>query len=363
MFEIIFLSVICGYFIHSAIFIIGASKKFPIIDEENLPSVSVIVAARNEDDKILKCIESLDALVFPENKIEIIIIDDQSTDKTGEIVDDFIRGKSKFKKIIAEKEIGRLRGKTNALANAIEIAKNEVILTTDADCIVKPTWAIKTASYYKGDVGMVNGITAQLAFSSFSGMQSLDFIYLLTVAASTINLGNPISCIGNNMSFRKKAYKDAGGYENLPFSVTEDFNLLMAISKLKKYKIIYPVDSDTLVTSLPCSDVKSLYRQKKRWAVGGLGVPYSGFIILANGFLAYLGILLTPFFYSPLCLYLIVLKLFLDVMVFYPVLKNLGLIKNFKYFLHYQLYSTFYVIVLPFTVLFSRKVIWKERKY
>ncbi len=370
MFEIIFFIAICGYFIQSVIFIIGAAKKFPVIEEKDLPTVSVIVAARNEEKNILRCLNALDKLIYPEGKLEIIIVDDQSTDNTGRIIDEFIATRDqlnlspcRFRKIITKKEIGRLKGKTNALANAIEAAKNEIILTTDADCEVKPTWVFKTASYFQKDVGMVNGITTQAAYDSFSGMQSLDFIYLLIVASSTINLGNPISCIGNNMSYRKKAYEEVGGYENLPFSVTEDFNLLMAIYKLKKYKIIYPVDKDTLVTSLPCPDIKSLFHQKKRWGVGGLDVPFRGFAIMANGFLTYLCILLMPFFYTPLCLYLLVLKILLDALVLYPALRILGIEKNFRYFINFQVYYLVYVIALPFIVLFNRKVVWKGRKY
>ena len=363
MFEIIFFIIMCGYFIHSVIYVIGVGKRFPAMEETNLPSVSVIVAARNEEKNILRCLESLDKLIYPEGKLEIILVDDQSTDNTGEIIDEFISGKEIFRKIVSKKEIGKLKGKTNALANGLEAANNEIIMTTDADCEVKPTWVKRTASYYFKNVGMVNGVTTQVAFDHFSGMQSLDFIYLLIVASSTINLGNPISCIGNNMSYRKEAYDEVGGYENLPFSVTEDFNLMMAIHRLKKYKIIFPVDKDTLVTSLPCPDIKSLLHQKKRWAVGGLDVPLRGFAIMANGFLAYLGILLTPFFYSPLCLYLIILKVILDIFVLYPVLKMLGIQKNFRYFVSFQLYYLIYVIALPFVVLAGRKVAWKGRNF
>ena len=142
----------------------------------------------------------------------------------------------------------------------MEIAQGEIILTTDADCTVHPMWAYTTASYYRPDVAMVNGFTTQEAYDGFSGMQAIDFIYLLIVAAGTINLGKPISCIGNNMSYRKKAYFEVGGYENLPFSVTEDFNLLHAIFKLKKYKIIYPLNKESVVISLPCKNLKNLYR-------------------------------------------------------------------------------------------------------
>ena len=305
MFEIIFLIVLSGYFLQSVIFVIGVSRKFPKIKEEDFPSATVIVAARNEADNIQRCINSLDKLVYPEGKLEIILVDDKSTDDTGKIIDEFISGKNKFKKIVTQKEIGKLIGKMNALANAIDMAKGEIILTTDADCEVNPKWAYTIASYYQKDVAIVNGFTSQLAFDNFSGMQSIDFIYLLFVASGTINIGMPITCIGNNMSYRKKAYDEVGGYENLPFSVTEDFTLLNAIYKLKKYKLIYPLDKEALITSLPCKSFESLYKQKKRWSVGGLGVPFYGYLVMAWGFLTNLCVLLTPFFFSITWLYLI----------------------------------------------------------
>jgi cellulose synthase/poly-beta-1,6-N-acetylglucosamine synthase-like glycosyltransferase len=363
MFEIIFLIVLSGYFIQSVLFVIGAAKKFPKINEDELPSATVIVAARNEEENILSCLESLENLKYPESKLEIILVDDKSTDSTGKIIDDFITGKSNFKKIVTKKEIGMLKGKTNALANAIDIAEGEIILTTDADCRVHPLWAKTVVSYYQKDIGAVNGFTTQYAADGFSGMQAIDFIYLLTVASGTINLKKPISCIGNNMSYRKKAYQEVGGYENLPFSVTEDFNLLFSIYKLGKYKIILPLDPDTLITSKPCSNFKNLYRQKKRWSVGGLGVPFRGYIVMAWGFLTNLGILLTPLFFSPVWLYLAVFKIIIDFFVLYPVHKQLGISKNLKYFLYFQIYYILYVIAIPFVLISGRKVKWKGREY
>lgn len=363
MFEIIFLIALSGYFIQSVIFIIGIKKKFPKIIEENFPKASVIVAARNEEENIVRCLESLDKLIYPENKLEIIIVDDNSTDKTGELIDKFISGKTRFKKIITKKEIGRLKGKTNALANAIEISTGEIILTTDADCSVHPKWAYITASFYKEDVAIVNGFTSQISNNNFSGMQSIDFIYLLIVAAGTVNLGKPISCIGNNMSYRKKAYLEVGGYENLPFSVTEDSNLLLSISRLNKYKIIYPLEKDALVTSIACPDIKTLYRQKKRWAIGGINVPIRGYLLMVFAFVTNLMILLTPVFFSAIWISFVLLKLLIDFLLLYPVHKYLEIEKDLKYFFSFELYYIVYVLALPFILLFSRKVIWKERKY
>ncbi len=361
MFEIIFIVVLSGYFLQSVLFVIGVTRKFPKIKEDEFPTATVIVAARNEADNIERCIKSLDKLVYPDGKLEIIIVDDKSTDETGKIVDEFIAGKKRFKKIVTKKEIGKLIGKMNALANAIGMAKGEIILTTDADCEVHPKWAYTIASYYQKDVAIVNGFTTQLAFDNFSGMQSIDFIYLLFVASGTINIGMPITCIGNNMSYRKKAYDEVGGYEKLPFSVTEDFSLLNAIYKLKKYKLIYPIDKEALITSMPCKSVRSLYKQKKRWSVGGLGVPLPGYMVMAWGFLTNLCVLLTPFFFSTTWLYLVFFKVITDFFVLYSVHNNLGIKKNLKYFLTYQVYFTLYVIATPFVLLFDRKVVWKGR--
>ncbi len=361
--EIIFLIILSCYFIQSVIFIIGAKKKFPRLSHDELPTATVIVAARNEESNIKRCLNSLGKLEYPEGKLEVLIVDDRSTDKTGEIIDEFISERENFRKIIPDEPKGKMVGKVNALATAIREANGQIILTTDADCVVKPLWVKSIASFYQNDVGMVDSYTTQLANNSFSGMQAIDFIYLLLVGGGTINLGIPISCIGNNMSFRKKAYCEIGGYEALPFSVTEDFTLLRAIYKLKKYKILFPLEKDALVTSIPCPDFKNLYRQKKRWAVGGLGVPVRGFFIMFWGYVANLAIVLTPLFYSPIWLYLVFFKIAIDLFVLYPIHQKMGITKNLKYFFAYQIYYILYVLALPFIVLASRKVVWKGREY
>lgn len=352
-----------GYFLQSFIFIIGASKKFQKVSEEKLPTASIIVAARNEEDNILRTLRSLDKLEYPDDKLQIIIVDDQSTDNTGKIIDEFIKNKSRFQKITTEEHHTKLIGKMRALAYAIKAATGDVILTTDADCEVKPLWAKSVCSYYQDDVAIVTGVTTQTAEKWFHGMQAIDFVYLLTAGAGTTNMNFPISCIGNNMSYRKSAYDEVGGYENLPHSVTEDFTLMNAIYNLKKYKVIFPVDDQTLVTSIPCRTLKSLIRQKKRWGVGGLGVPFRGFVIMFWGFMANLLVLLTPVFISTAWIYLVVFKVALDFFLLYPVHIKLGIKKNLKYFFHFEVYYLLYVVLLPLIVLPNKKVIWKGREY
>ncbi|OGU34802.1 MAG: glycosyl transferase [Ignavibacteria bacterium GWB2_35_6b] len=363
MFEIIFLVAVSLYFIQTIIFTIGLNKTFSKLSENQLPQISVIVAARNEEENIFECMTALDGLNYPEDKIEIIIANDHSTDSTEKIIRDFIKDKPRFKTIIPVKGEGNLKGKANAIDKAVKISNGELILTTDADCSPNPEWAKTVALYFTKDVAMVSGYTTQYERNLFEAMQSVDFVYLLSVAGGVMNLNKPLSCIGNNMSYRKSVYEEVGGYNSVKFSVTEDFALLMAMHKLKKYKIIHPVDKDLFVISKPCKNVKSLFHQKKRWGVGGLQSETAGFAVMTSGWLSHLGILLLPFFFSATAFYISLFKIITDFFFISPVYKKLALKLNLKHFLVFEIYFVIYVFLLPFIVLTNKKVIWKGREF
>lgn len=363
MFETLFIIIISAYFIQAFLLSVGAKKKFSKINEDELPKATVIVAARNEENNIKNCLISLSELNYPADKLEIIIVNDHSEDNTEKIIKEFISDKPNFKTIKPIKEFKNVVGKARAIANGIEIANGEIILTTDADCIVNPDWAKTMASYYTKDVGMVCGYTNQKYKNVFEAVQDIDFIYLLTVAAGAINIWKPLSAIGNNMTYLKSAYKEVGGYENIEFSVTEDFQLLMAIHNNKKYKIIYPLDAGGLVTSAPCPDVKTLYHQKKRWAVGGMKSRLDGLFVIGTAYLAMLFCLLVPFFYSSTALVLLSFKFFTDYFMLLHIYKNLNLKLKIINFIAFEFYITFYFVIVGISLLFNKKVLWKGREF
>jgi cellulose synthase/poly-beta-1,6-N-acetylglucosamine synthase-like glycosyltransferase len=360
--EMIYLSVISIYFIVICLITLGLRKKYSRLSETQLPTITVIVAARNEENNITGCLTSLNNLIYPDKKIEVIIVDDFSEDKTGLIIDEFIIDKAKFRKVIPDNN-PLLKGKVNALASAVKVARGEVILLTDADCEVTPTWAKTLASFYKEGIGMVNGFTLIDDDKIFSRMQGIDLVFLLSVASGLINIKYPVSSIGNNMSFRRMAYLEAGGFEKFPFSVTEDFALLHGINLLKKYKIIYPLLKDSIVRSKPCVAFKDLINQKKRWGRGGMQAPLGGYIIMSTAFLSNLIVLLTPLFFSPVWLYLAFFKITVDYFFLYPVFNILELKDYPKYFIFFQVYFILYTTILPLILIFNRKISWKGRIY
>ncbi len=363
MFEIVVIAVTAFYLLQTTVYLIASRKQFKRLPDEKLPTASVIVAARNEEMDILRCLKALDKLEYPYGKLEIIIVDDRSTDNTGKIIDDFIADKKRFIKVRGVEPVDHLRGKTNALVQGLHRATGEVILTTDADCAVNPLWAKSLASRFTEGVGLCGGVTSQQRGSIWNGMQHLDFIYLLGAGSGTINAGIPLSVIGNNMAYLRKAYDETGGYESMPFSVTEDSQLLAAISALGKYKIVFPVDRDGMVESMPEPDITSLFRQKKRWSLGGTRVPFHGVMVLATSVAAH-ALPLVLLFFNPSTAGLLLLSVVLfDLLFLLSILSRVGMLSTIKYFPFFEVYYFLYITFMPVVLLFSRSVEWKGRKF
>jgi cellulose synthase/poly-beta-1,6-N-acetylglucosamine synthase-like glycosyltransferase len=363
MFEIIVAIIVGLYSLQVLIYLVASHKRFPRLSDDQLPTASVIVAVRDEERVISRCLNALDALEYPDGKLQIVVINDGSTDTTGEIIREFIKGKSRFTMVNGVEPGGHLRGKSNALVHGLKVATGEVILTTDADCKVNPLWVKTLASYFTDGVGLLGGMTSQETGSAWKGMQHLDFMYLLGAGSGTINAGLPLSVIGNNMAYLKKAYDETGGYENMPFSVTEDSQILAAISNLKKYKIIYPLDKDSLVESLPVEGLVALYKQKKRWGIGGLNVPPHGLIVLGTAVFSHLlSILVLPF--NPILgLFSILVIVLSDLIFLFSIVNRMKLLNTLKYFPFFEIYYFIYIIFLPIILLFSKSVDWKGRKF
>ena len=326
------------------------------------PMVSVIVAARNEEEHIARCVESLLRVDYPENKLEVIVVDDGSTDRTQEIVRSISSSSSRLKMIRATAGTGNLRGKANALAQGIERSSGEMIMLTDADCEVRPGWVRNTLRYFNTKTGIVGGFTILKSKSMFEGIQCLDWMFLFGLASSAAGYGFPLTVIGNNFAFRKSCYEEAGGYQAIPFSVTEDYALVRAIIRKTSYGVRFPLNPENAVSSTACKTPRQLYRQKQRWGVGGLDMILGGKLLMAVGWIARLALLALPIF-APwnLVLDAAILIALADLLFLWKPAVRFGKISSLAYFLPFEIYFTFYVLVLPFVAYFSKKVIWKER--
>jgi len=329
------------------------------------PLVSVVVAARNEEANLRQCLESILGNDYPKEKLEVVVVDDRSTDATPSIIADLTREHPNLRSLRIERDDGKLRGKTNALARGIPTARGEIIMLTDADCIVSRTWVRETAKYFTEDVGIVAGVTMLNDTSWFSGMQALDWMYLLSVAASTIGLRIPLTVIGNNLSFRKAAYEQVGGYEAVPFSVTEDQALFRAIITKTSWDHRFPIDGGCGVTSDACSTFGELRRQKHRWGIGGKDIQFRGPLIMSVGVLEHLLLVLSPL-YAPAvwpAFAALAVKCGGDAMFASRALREYGRVRLLRDLPLFELYFIIYTIVLPIAIIVDTKVVWKGRTY
>jgi 1,2-diacylglycerol 3-beta-glucosyltransferase len=328
------------------------------------PAVSVIVAARNEERLIGACITSLLELDYPAGQLEIVVVNDGSTDRTLEIATSFLSSHPQLKVISATPGRGNLRGKTNAVAQGIKASRGEILLFTDADCQVPRGWVTETAGLFDERTGVVGGFTLLETRGIFDGMQGLDWVFLFALASATIGWGFPLTAIGNNLAIRRKAYDDVGGYEEIPFSVTEDYSLVQTIIRKTPFNARFPLRAAAVVITQPCTGWKHLYNQKKRWGVGGLDMILRGKLVMAVGWLAKLALLLTlPFI--PITVWAgWLFAIIAGEMLFllFP-LKRFGAVSRLWYYPFFAIYFTLYVLVLPFIALFSRRVVWKERQH
>ena len=362
-FQTFLLIVTILYLCQLGIFLIGLKRNRDQLQNSINPSVSVIIAARNEEANLQECLETVSNQTYPDSLYEIIVINDGSTDGTEAICNDFIKRYPNIK-IIQVKDDTIIRGKANALAQGIEASTREIILITDADCTVPKTWVEQTAHRYGSEVGLIGGFTLQKATTPFQGMQSLDWTFILGMAAATAGLGHPLGSIGNNLSFRRAAYNEVGGYRKLKFSVTEDYTVVQAIVGSNKWKYLYPIDLKHLVESKSCPNFRSIISQKHRWGKGGLDMKPAGLAIMVIGFLMHLSPFVMLFWGGVLQgATALMVKFIADYVFLYQILHRLDRKEDLRWFYWFEIYFIIYVLLLPFLVFFGGKVKWKGRQF
>lgn len=366
--EFFFTLVTVLYFFTHLILFYGLNRSISLKKNKSAeyPKVSVIVAGRNESENIERCINSLAKTEYPPELLEIILINDNSTDDTFEIMTNVTKDNPVFKVINSDsKESKNLIGKANALDTAINQCTGDYIISTDADCEVSPYWVRETVKYYTGNTAMVCGFTKIKSEKGiFSKLQCLDWMYLLTLASASSGLNMILSCLGNNLSFSKKSYNEIGGYEGIEFSVTEDLALMRRLNSDNIYKVIYPVNKNCIAETLPCRSIPELISQKRRWFRGGTGINSLGYLMGFELFSVNI-LLLTGFLFLDIKIYLllIVLKTLSELLLINKVINIFKLQYLYKYYIVFIFYFASYGLFLPLSFITGKKIKWKGREF
>ncbi len=330
-----------------------------------------MVPARNEEENIAVCLDSLVRQNYPQNKLQIIVIDDDSEDETAQIVRGYFEKFPYVQLIHLEKCPPNISPKKRALQAGIESAESEIIFTTDADCWVDSNWVKKMVTYFEKDVGMVAGYVSYDAKSEttlFQKMQSLEFLGITSAGIGSIGAGDPIIANGANLAFRRRTFFDAGGYKNENKIISGDDDLLMQkIDRTTSWQIAASTDTDTFVKTKPMTNLTNFIDQRIRWASKGLVYKkYSLIFFLVSVYLFYLLLFISlPFalwfpLYFPYPLYAFAIKLFVD---FFLILKGTSLVRRKdlrKYFLITEMLQLPYIIYVGFAGIMGT-FSWKGR--
>ncbi len=348
----------------------GLSQLTPGKNEKQF-SVTVLIPARNEEHNISTCLQTVTAQDYPRHQLEIIVIDDDSMDRTGEIVQTFAL-QFPFIRLIS---LGHcppgVSPKKRALQAGVEVAAGEIIFTTDADCLVSPQWIAQTISHFEPDVGMVIGFVGFAKDSEhncFQKIQSLEFIGLTMAGLGSIGADDPIIANGANLAVRRSTFKEVGGYQGEDHIISGDDDLLLQkIDQSTSWKIKASVSLGTFVYTRPAVNFNSFLMQRIRWASKGLVYKKPSLVLfLLATYLLYLFffismpfVLVFPFIYTyPLIALLI--KLAVDLLLIFKGTELVGRKDLRKYFLIAEILQIPYILYVGFVGIL-KKFEWKGR--
>lgn len=230
-------------------------------------SVSVIIAARNEEDNIARTIDAILNQNFPKDKLEIIIVDDHSTDKTAEIITSYAARGVKLLQLDVGDALNSY--KKYAITKAIEMSSGDVIVSTDADCRMGNNWLKTVISYFEENESDM--VSSPVSYSEeknrFEELQTLEFLYLIGLGAAGIGNQSPTTCNGANLAYRKSLFFELGGFNGIDNLASGDDELFLhKVAEKYPNKIGFCKSREAIVYTDAKPDLKSFISQRKRWA-------------------------------------------------------------------------------------------------
>ncbi len=322
--------------------------KIRIFTPRHEPStfVSVVAACRNEEDNITHLLDHLSEQDYPASRYEVIIIDDNSCDRTFKIASEY-KGKASITVIRNDKP-----GKKLALNSGISRAKGELIITTDADCRMGEKWIRSIAAFFeenKPDL-IICPVRAEKNKGILNWFSGLEFLSLQGVTAGTAANGNSTMCNGANLSFTPEVYNEHSADMHYEIPSGDDMFLLHSIKKDKK-KILWLESGEAVVTVSSPATLRSFIGQRTRWLSKWKVYtdPYtiilglSTLIILISILLSGVMSISDPMYLKTLAITLAV-KSIPDYLILRNTSKRYGQTPLMQWFIPAQLIYPFYVL-------------------
>jgi glycosyltransferase involved in cell wall biosynthesis len=289
------------------------------------PPVSVIICARNEAENLHKNLPSVLAQEYPH--FEVIVVDDNSSDKSWEILLD-IKNKYPILQLIRLKE-QTLPGKKVALSRGIEAARFERLLLTDADCRpLSKHWLKIMTQALQGNKEISLGFSPYNLHTGFLNIFiRFESIYTAIQYFSFALMKLPYMGVGRNLAYVKTLFRKHQGFTSHVHIASGDDDLFInqAANGQNTAIIIHP---DAFVVSEPKRSWRSYYYQKSRHLTTGSRYRFTHQILLGalagSHVMHYLGVLiLLPTTYAPAVILMFLVRMGVVLSMYARILKLL----------------------------------------
>lgn len=244
-------------------------KPFKLTHETATSRFSVIVPFRNETQNLNALLNSIRSIDYPKKLYEVILIDDNSEDASVGTIESYIR-KNKITNIsIIKNKRHSNSPKKDAIKTAIFNAKYEWIITTDADCVVTPSWLQSFNQFIiaKSPKLIVAPVTYKGSNTALNCFQLHDFLSLQTATVAGFGISNPFLCNGANLCYDKTMFNDLNGFEgNDNIASGDDVFFMAKVFNNNPKDVHYIKSRSAIVYTIPESTLKGLFNQRVRWA-------------------------------------------------------------------------------------------------
>lgn len=336
--------------------------------------ICVIVPARNEATHIATCLQSIIAQQYPKHLLEIIAIDDHSTDQTAHIIAQFSQVKLlRLSELLPPNELINAY-KKKAIELAIAQTQQTLIVTTDADCIMPPTWLQYIAQGYEQNP-QIHIIAAPVQYikeqNFVERFQSLDIAGMMIATGASLHLRLSAMCNGANLAYKRSTFYEVGGFAGIDHLASGDDMLLMA-KIIKRYpnSTLFLKQLAATVSTYPQATWQAFAQQRIRWASKSSSYQDRRITwLLAGVYLFNLSILvhfcLSIIFQSPYYLYLsaaqFLAKSIVDAIFLTTACRFFQRTDLLYYFIPAQIMHVLYIVIIG--ALGNLGVYtWKERK-